>query len=113
VLHFSGSDQSRPSQLSSRDIARSIPIRDQCIGKSRELPKIEPLAAGLFSHNTKLDKISITVNHNGKDTIMEVRDMKACSGNGIVARIHLFAHTFFSPSYVRILGNQPEFFFQF
>ena len=91
VLHFSGSDQSRPSQLSSRDTARSIAIRDQCIGKSRELPKIEPLAMGLFSHNTKLDRISITVNHNGKDTIMEVRDMKACSGNGIVARIHLFA----------------------
>ena len=51
------------------------------------------------------------VNHNGEDTIMEARDMKAYSGNGIVARIHLFAQTFFSPSYLKILGNQPEFFF--
>ena len=111
MLHCSGSDQSGPSQLSSSNIARSIPIRDQCIGKSRELPKTEPLAAGFFSQNTKLDRVSTTVNHNGEDTIMEVRDMKACSGNGIVARIHLFAQTFFPPSYLRILGNEPEFFF--
>lgn len=110
MLHCSGSDQSGPSQLSSSDIARSIPIRDQCIGKSRELPKIEPLAAGFFSQNTKLDRVSTTVNHNGEDTIMEVRDMKACTGNGIVARIHLFAQTFFPPSYLRILGSQTEFF---
>lgn len=64
--------------LITQDQANSVAaiLPDQYISKSRELPKIEPLAAGFFSQNTKLNRVSTTVNHNGEDTIMEVRDMQ-------------------------------------